>query len=340
MPLYSKTIPLIIRAHEAIVIKGRQAPGRGDDLIFPFLSLMSEPPPWCIIVNLQTCRDKAWKQWQQLLVANNITHTFYFTKSIAELSDVLQHLLKNGHKNYLFAGGDGTLHQGGNLLLHHSGELSEQLMIGVLPCGTGNDWIRTFGIRYQRILIKHLQTLSAEPLHVLKLEFADGKVHYAFNMVGGALDAAVVQSLDISSIRIAGALKYPLALLNALTKPHRWKGAILIDEKKITGDWLTLQAGFGKYCGGGMYVLPHAEKNKPALLLMKPKSIGKLIVSLPKLYNGKIADQKEAITAHFTSLEINHHGTPIPIEADGEFLGYTPVTISVEYGVMNRLASE
>jgi len=301
---------------------------------------MSEPQPWCIIVNLQTCRDKAWKKWQQLIIANNIPHSFYFTRSIAELSDVLHHLIESGYKNYLFAGGDGTLHQGGNLLLHHAGELSEQLVIGVLPCGTGNDWTRTFGTRSQKVLNKHLQKLSAEPLHVLKLEFADGKVHYAFNMVGCALDAAVVQSLNRSSIRIPGALKYPLALLNALTKPHRWNGTILIDEKNITSDWLTIQAGFGKYCGGGMYVLPHAEKNKPALLLMKSKSIVKLIISLPKLYNGKIAQQKEAIAMHFSKVEINHSEMPIPVEADGEFLGYTPVTITVQYKIINRLVME
>jgi len=100
---------------------------------------------------------------------------------------------------------------------------------------------------------------------------------------------------------------------------------------------LTIQAGFGKYCGGGMYVLPHAESNRAALLLMKPKSIGKMITSLSKLYNGKIAEQKEAIALHFTSMEINHTGIPIPIEADGEWLGYSPVKINVEYGLLNRL---
>ncbi|MEO5905801.1 MAG: hypothetical protein ABIQ11_03695 [Saprospiraceae bacterium] len=86
-----------------------------------------------------------------------------------------------------------------------------------------------------------------------------------------------------------------------------------------------------------MYVLPHAAENKPALLLMKPKSLGRLITSLPHLYNGKITEQTEAIAMDFNSIEINHEGIPIPIESDGEWLGTSPVRISAVYGEIRRL---
>lgn len=111
-------------------------------------------------------------------------------------------------------------------------------------------------------------------------------------------------------------------------------------ETTFKGEWLTIQAGFGKYCGGGMYVLPHAEEIKAALLMMKPKSLWRLLTSLPKLYNGKVSQQKEAIALHFSVMEINHYGAPIPIEADGEALGSTPLKLKVVTGILNRLSYE
>ncbi len=299
---------------------------------------MSAESPWCVIVNLQTCKIRVWKKWKSLLEENYIPHLIFQTNSIDQLSDVVNDLLAKGHRYFLFAGGDGTIHQGGNYLIQHGKEISNEVVIGVLPCGTGNDWVRSFGIPTRKI-IDSLKLRKTVPLNLLRLQWPDGRKRFAFNMVGGALDAAVVDSLNKSSLPILGAIKYPIALLKTLTKPHEWKGSITVDGKKLTGNWLTIQAGFGKYCGGGMYVLPHAEENNAGLLLMRPKTFSKLITSLPKLYNGKIAEQKEAIAMHFSTMEINHVEKPIPIEADGEFLGYSPVIITTLNGVMNRLGN-
>ncbi len=300
---------------------------------------MEEAFSWCVIVNRLTCKSRVWMKWEALLVTHDIPHSIHHTISLDRLSDELGTLLALERKHFLFVGGDGTLHHGGNLLIQLAKEKSNDLVIGVLPCGTGNDWVRTFGIPKSKIF-ESLKLRLCVPLPILHLQWPDGRDRYAFNMVGGALDAAVVSSLNSSNSRFSGALKYPVALLKSLAKPHKWNGTIIADNKKYTGDWLTIQAGFGKYCGGGMYVLPHGTENKAALLLMRPKSIWKLITSLPKLYNGKISNQKEAIESHFSTLEINHNDLPIPIEADGEWLGTSPITIQAVYGRINRLVAD
>ncbi len=299
---------------------------------------MSAESDWCVIVNLLTCKRRGWNRWRTLLESNHISHTFHLTSSIAEVSKVISGLLKGGNRYFLFVGGDGTLHYGGNLLMDQAGELSRETTIGVLPCGTGNDWVRTYGVPANNI-INSLKERRSVPLNVLKLNWPDGRHRYAMNMVGGALDAAVVDSLNKARIRIPGAVKYPLTLLKTLMKPHTWKGTILIDGKKLEGEWLTIQAGFGKYCGGGMNVLPHAREDEPALLLMQTKSVLSIIFSTPKIYSGKIIDDKRAMTFHFHTLKIQHIDKPIPIEADGEWLGTSPVIITPLYGVLNRLSN-
>jgi diacylglycerol kinase family enzyme len=297
---------------------------------------MGVEPHWSVIINSKTCNDKEWTRWQKLLDKNHISFRAFKTDSLELLSGTLSKLLEEGNLHFLFAGGDGTLHHGGNILIKLAGTKSNLITIAVLPSGSGNDWARTFGVEKDK-LVESLKRGLAEPFHLIKLSWPDGKNKYAFNMVGGALDAAVVNYLSSSKMNNVGSIKYPIALLKTLMKPHRWNGKLVIDGAIYEGDWLTIQAGYGKYCGGGMYVLPHAESERAGLLLMKPKSLFKLLTSLPKLYNGKVAQQKEAIALHFSTIEILYAGFPIPIEADGEWLGTSPVKLSVENGVMKRL---
>jgi diacylglycerol kinase (ATP) len=157
------------------------------------------------------------------------------------------------------------------------------------------------------------------------------------NMVGGALDASVVANLKRAPVKIPSFILYPYGLFKTLLKPHVWKGTINVDGHIFSGELLTLQAGFAKYCGGGMYVLPHAREDSPGLLIMKPKSLFKILISTPEIYNGKIIHQKEAITHHFEEIEISHSGNPIPIEADGEWLGTSPVKLTACFNVMKRI---
>lgn len=300
---------------------------------------MGVQPHWSVIINPSTCSHREWKRWKWYLEKHTISFSVYKTDSLEQLSDTLSGLLDKGHLHFLFAGGDGTLHHGGNQLIRLAGDKSNLITIGVLPSGTGNDWARTYGVDKKRLFLS-LQKGISVPLHLIKIRWPDGKERYAFNMVGGALDAAVVHTLSTSWINIPGSIKYPIALLKTLMKPHRWNGRINVDGHELDGSWLTLQAGFGKYCGGGMLVLPHAEENKAGLLLMKPKSMWKLLTSLPKLYNGKVGQQKEAITFHFTQIEICDTGYPIPIEADGEALGTSPLLLTTHHGILQRLSAE
>src|SRR5688500_15109979 len=192
---------------------------------------MTEALSWCIIVNLNTCRDRRWQRWQRRLDLHSIDYTVYSSYTISTVSHILLQLVSTGHRHFIFAGGDGTLHHGGNLLIEHAGEKAKEIIIGVLPCGTGNDWWRTFGVPEDKF-IECLRQRKSVPLHLLKLEWPNGTYRYAFNMVGAALDAAVVLSIDEQkSLSQTGILKYPLALMKTLLKKKKWQASIRVDNE-------------------------------------------------------------------------------------------------------------
>jgi len=292
-------------------------------------------PTWCLIVNRITCK-KGLKKWTAFLDENGITYTLNQTKSLAAVQSVIEASFTSGNRRFLFVGGDGTVHHGGNILLKVAGNASREIIMGVLPCGTGNDWVRTFGVDKNKLAIGLKEEYTA-PMNVVKATWPDGRVHYGINMVGGALDASVVRLLKRAPIKIPSYIIYPYGLFRALLKPHTWKAKITVDGHEQQGKWLTIQAGFGKYCGGGMHVLPHAREDSPGLLLMKPKNLIRILMSTPQIYNGKIIHDKRASTHHFTNIEIEHEDKPIPLEADGEFMGYTPVRLEAKFDVMQRI---
>lgn len=284
---------------------------------------------YAVIINRTTCR-KAWATWAVWLEQEGILHDLYHTYTLDDLQETLGHLLSEGRRHFLFVGGDGTMHHGCNSLLRLAGENVPGLAAGLLPCGTGNDWIRSFGLPREQ-LAGHLRTGTTRALPILRIRWPDGRVRYAINMLGGALDASVVRGLRRAPVRIPSFILYPYGLLKALLKPHTWQATIHTDQLSFEGKILTLQAGFGRYCGGGMYVLPHARPDRPGILVMKPKSLLRILLQTPDIYNGRILTHPEAIYGSFEKIDIAHTGKPIPLEADGEWLGESPVHVEIAW---------
>lgn len=291
---------------------------------------------WQIICNKTTCKSGR-KKWETFLLENNIPHKLYATSTVSEARSIMSVLYRDGHRHYLLMGGDGTVHHGGNILMELAGAKSPEITIGVLPCGTGNDWVRVFGVPEDR-LAESLLSGKSVPFHVLEIKWPDGQVKYAMNMVGGGLDAAVVAILRNRPNKVPAKIIYPVGLAKALLRPHIWHADVQWEGGRYSGPLLTVLAGFSPYCGGGMKPLPHALPEKPALLIMRPKSLMQILRSSPGIYSGNIIHEPEAITGHFEEIEINHFsGTPIPLEADGELLRECPATIKALFGAMQRL---
>lgn len=281
---------------------------------------------WFLIVNSSSGNGsfyKKWKRIQQLLKDHDINYSFSITQYSKHEIPLVDEAIKQGFRKIISVGGDGTLHHVVNGIMQQRYIKTSDIKVGVIPIGTGNDWIKTYMIpndiqKAIKILIEDNTTL--QDIGVLTLP--DNTIHYFNNLAGVGYDGYVVHKLH--SLKNLGSISYLLSGLYGLLfykKPHL---KILIKDKIIETTCLMILFGICKYSGGGMQMTkdPNPSDGLLDITIAKDFTFFDLIFNLKKLYNGKIVHHKKVENYKVSSLEIIDIKTQEPyIEADGELIG-------------------
>lgn len=253
--------------------------------------------------------------------------------------------IKKGYRNLLVAGGDGTLNEIVNGIFLQEAVDPHIIKIGMLPVGTGNDWIKTFGIPFD----------YNEALEIIKADkciYQDvGKISYEINnedrrrffanMAGFGYDAMVAAKANkLKEKGRSGFMVYLYSLIASYLKYHICKTRIVVGEEEINDLVFTASIGIGKFNGGGMMQAPFAIPNQGKFQVTVIKKIGLfgIIKNLSGLYTGKFIKDKR-VSTYVTNRVIVNGAKSIPAEADGETLGNStfeiellPAQLQVVYG--------
>ena len=112
---------------------------------------------WFAVVNPISGSGKGLDDFpliSKLLRDNGIACEAVFTEHKHHATELTVWAINEGFRHIIVVGGDGTLHEVINgLFIQHSVEPSE-VTIAVIPVGTGNDWIRMYGLptRYSAVI--------------------------------------------------------------------------------------------------------------------------------------------------------------------------------------------
>ena len=104
---------------------------------------------WFIIANPVSGNrnfSKLWKEIQQLLNNKKIDFSFAFTQFSKHEIELVQNAIRQGYRNIISIGGDGTLHHVVNGIMLQRYVKTSDITIAVIPQGTGNDWIKNYNI--------------------------------------------------------------------------------------------------------------------------------------------------------------------------------------------------
>ncbi|MDX1286353.1 MAG: diacylglycerol kinase family protein, partial [Draconibacterium sp.] len=178
---------------------------------------------WTVILNPHAGGGKGKRDWKRI-ERHLKKEGFQFESLISEYPkhaiSLAKKAVENGSTDIIVAGGDGTLNEVANGIFHQTFCFPEKITVGMIPVGTGNDWIKTFGIpnNYQQAIqkIKEEKTLLQD---IGKLTYEEDGVkstRYFSNMAGFGFDAQVAHRANLLKEKgRSGILVYLQSLMSA-----------------------------------------------------------------------------------------------------------------------------
>ena len=223
-------------------------------------------------------------------------------------------------------GGDGTLRETALSVVH------TDRVLGLLPCGTGNDYARPLGIPTDAEAA--LDILLNGETRTVDAGMANDQIF--FNIAGFGFDVDVLDYTEEFKPKCKkGETAYRLGCLKAVLGLKLRRSTLTFPDGTIERNVLMAAAGVGTHFGGGMNVLPESDMSDGLLdvcIAHDVKRIGVLKL-LPKFIKGKHLGLK-CIT-YRKATEVSVVCDPVSrIEVDGERMDGTPVTFRILPGAL------
>ena len=191
--------------------------------------------------------------------------------------------IEQGSKNIIVVSGDGTLNEVVNGVFTQNKYPTEEIALGMITVGTGNDWGRMYNIpRNYKEAISILKTCKTVKQDIGVIQYySSGKQErrYFINIAGLGFDAKVVEKTNRQKENgRSGVLIYLINILTTLFKYKDVKAEIIIDGNKIEDEIFTISLGIGKYAGGGMMLTPNAIPDNGSFDLTVIKKMKKMTI--------------------------------------------------------------
>lgn len=285
---------------------------------------------WVLLLNPHAGSGKGKqdkKQIKKLLKKAGFKFETYISEYSKHAITLTIELIEKGYRKIIIAGGDGSLNEIVNGIFLQNIVAPEEITLSMIPVGTGNDWIKTFGIPndYKKA-IKRIVKEKTIRQDVGKITFenkGETEFRYFANMAGFGFDAMVAEKANrLKDKGRKGVLVYLQSLAASYIQFQVSKTRIQIDKEEIDELVFTSSIGIGKYNGGGMMQAPDAIPNNGEfqVTVIRKISIFGILKNLAGLYNGNYL-KDHRVSTHFAKHVVVSAANPIAGEADGEILG-------------------
>ncbi|MBK9354668.1 MAG: YegS/Rv2252/BmrU family lipid kinase [Bacteroidetes bacterium] len=274
-------------------------------------------------------------------------YQLYFSDFSGHLVDLAQKALKDGKNTIITVGGDGTHNEVINGVLAHFkiGNNSEiesydlenlkKIRLGLYPAGTGNDFSKSINIKPNALQLKNeIANGKSRLLDLGWTSFTDKQNkptnRFFINITDVGMGGEVARKLENKipllsnktqyAIRIVSTfLTYKKALIQAKSENYDWKGQVM-----------NFIVANGKWFGNGLGVAPDAVLDDGFFEIAILGDIGLLdyLKHLDTVKKGEKVIHPEVNYNRFKEITITSgDGSSVPIDMDGEFVGYAPLTL-------------
>ena len=231
-----------------------------------------------------------------------------------------QMAVDGGAKQIAICGGDGTIHEVVNALV------GAEVVVGLIPCGRGNDFARALGVP------KSVNGIVATLVNGVERVIDLGRIgeRYFCTVASLGFDTVVAKEVYENRVPFAGALAYTLAVLKCL-------GPFQCPHVTLTGDFGSFDGrifiaatGNTAFYGSGIQVVPSAVADSGQLdvCLVPEMSKWMALRLFAKAFSGRHV-RSPLVRVEATQRLSIVSTEPLWVFADGEPVCQTPATIEV-----------
>lgn len=226
------------------------------------------------------------------------------------------------------AGGDGTINEVVN------GLARSKTALATLPLGTVNVWARELGLPlHPRAAAEALLSWTMRPID---LGLAGDR--YFLLMAGIGFDAAVTAGVHSEAKRRLGMLAYVVSGIDHVVRIRGTRTRLVLDGKKFKGRVLLVVVGNSQLYGGFVKITHRATIDDGLLdvCVIKGDGMASALVHLVAIFSRRYSDNREIDYYRARTVKITS-SPALPVQVDGDTIGFTPITIRVVPGALHAL---
>lgn len=261
------------------------------------------------------------EQASQRLTAEGYAGRLELTTQSGDANRIAREAIENGSHWIIACGGDGTIHEVVNAIAE-----KPEVVLGVLPCGKGNDFAEALKIPTKPV--EAIEVLLKGVTRQVDL----GKIgdHYFDTIVTCGYDAEVSRRVTEEGAPFSGTASYVYTAITTLFSYRSPTVRLEGDFGAYEGEILLTATGLTASYGGGMKIVPGAiiDDGLFDVCIIEPVPRRTVLRLLVTLFWGGHAGHP-AVQMHRTKSLTIETDPPILLYADGERICYTPATVEI-----------
>jgi diacylglycerol kinase (ATP) len=314
-----------------------------------------------VIVNNAAAKARhAWPTVKNQLIAKGIEFDVHETTHAGDATAKARAALKSGVTTIATIGGDGTLSEAAQGFFQFAENpealpalINPAASLAILPAGTGDDFAR--GLMGRRETLRHwIDVLVAHSRNDNDYAETTRQTDVLYGTCDNyrtpfiCLNASTMGIGGETAERVArqgkvmrsfsGEARFAAAALAGLFAWREREVRITVDEETYEGEMNLAAVANGLYAGGGMMLSPQAKIDDGKLDVVSASGLSRAQVmrELARIHKGgHVVNPKVRITQGTrVRIETFKPEDAMPIEADGNVRGFTPVEFRVMPGAL------
>jgi diacylglycerol kinase (ATP) len=288
-------------------------------------------PKTCIILNPWSGRGNGKQQRPALEAAlrkYEVDYTIVETHARGGGIELAYQALDRGYEQIVAAGGDGTINEVVNGLMGSRAQGGRVAQLGIIPVGTGSDFVKVLDGVQANDLEGAARRLAAGKTRFVDVGLANER--YFLNAIGMGLDAQVAyETTKLPNIK--GVAVYLVGIIRALANYKSYPMTIRYDDHELKRRMLFTSVANGRCQGGAFWLTPQAEIDDGVLdlCMVEKMRLPSIIRHIPTLMEGKHTSLKWVTMGQARRITIDSNG-PMPFATDGEVIATDVSHVEIE----------